>query len=213
MAKIIALENTKGGSGKSTVATNLARGLQLAGHRVLIIDRDPLRISRQWRELADNEDYPLVVGIDTPTIHKEIKTIAGSFDYIVIDGAAVVEEMALSAIKAADLVLVPVQPSAADIWGAKPLLKLIRARQEITEGHPIARFIVTRAKPRTRLARQIHELFEQGWAALQTRITENVLYTECLTGGSSVCDAKGKRAEGVRNEINNLIIEIKELLK
>ena len=214
MAFIIAVENTKGGVGKSTTVSNIARGLQIEGNRVLIVDRDPLRVIRSWREISENEDYPLVVGIDTPTIHIDIKKIVDQFNYINIDGAAIVEEMAYSSIKAADIVLIPVQPSGADIWGCKPLVRLIKARQEVTDGKPIARFLINREKKRTLLAREIQDALKTlEIEALETRLSDNVLYTECLTKGSSIFDAKGIRAKPLKEDMNKLIAEIKEILK
>lgn len=213
MAVIIAVENTKGGVGKSTTVSNIARGLQLDGGRVLIVDRDPLRVIRTWREISEYEHYPLVVGIDTPTIHTDLKKIVDQFDYIIIDGAAVVEEMAASSIRAADIVIIPVQPSGADIWGCKPLIRLIKSRQEVTDGKPIARFLINREKKRTLLAREIKDaLVNLEVGALNSRISDNVLYTEKLTAGSSIFDAKGTRAEQLKIEMTQLIAEIKELI-
>lgn len=212
MAIIIAVENTKGGAGKSTTVSNLARGLQLQNHKVIVIDRDPLRVIRTWREISDHEDYPLVVGIDTPTIHMDIKQLIADFDFIIIDGSAVYELMAASSVKAADMVIIPVQPSGADIWGCKPLISLIRGRQEVS-GKPIARFLINREKKRTRLAREILDGL-QGLevGAFNTRICDNVLYTDCLTKGTSVFDLNTKRAEPLKEEFHQLIKEIKELL-
>jgi chromosome partitioning protein len=211
MATIIAIENTKGGAGKSTTVSNLARGLQLQKSKVIIIDRDPLRVIRRWREISDHKDYPLVVGIDTPTIHTDIKQIINDFDYIIIDGSAVYEVMAASSVKAADIVIIPVQPSGADIWGCEPLISLIKGRQEAT-GKPIARFLINREKKRTRLAREILDgLKGLDVPALNARISDNVLYTDCLTKGTSVFDVRGKRADLLKEEVNQLIAEIKEL--
>lgn len=212
MAFIIAVENTKGGTGKSTTVSNLSRGLQLSGANVLIIDRDPQRSIRDWREVSEKDDYPLVVGIDTPTIHSEIKRITDQFDYIIIDGAAKVEDMAASSIRAADLILIPIQPSGAEVRGCKSLINLIHARQEVTDGKPIARFLINREKKRTVLAREIQSALDNvGMESLTARISDSVLYTECLGNGSSVFDEKGTQAEQLQAEIKQLIAEIREL--
>jgi chromosome partitioning protein len=79
---VIAVLNQKGGSGKTTIATHLARALQLGGADVLLVDSDPQGSTRDWA--AVREDQPLaVVGIDRPTIERDIKHIALK-DFVVI---------------------------------------------------------------------------------------------------------------------------------
>jgi len=82
---VIAVLNQKGGAGKTTIATHLARALQLDSKDVLLIDSDPQGSARDWA--AVREDNPLaVVGIDRPTIDRDLKAI-GRKDFVVIDGA------------------------------------------------------------------------------------------------------------------------------
>jgi len=84
--KVIAVLNQKGGSGKTTIATHLARALQLDGADVLLVDSDPQGSARDWA--AVKEDQPLtVVGIDRPTIDRDVKNVARKVDFVVIDGA------------------------------------------------------------------------------------------------------------------------------
>jgi len=138
--KVIAVLNQKGGSGKTTIATHLARALQLAGANVLLVDSDPQGSARDWA--AVREDQPLtVVGIDRPTIDRDLKQIARK-DFVVIDGAPQAADLAVSAIKAADFVLIPVQPSPYDIWATADLVDLVKQRIEVTDGRLQAAFVV-----------------------------------------------------------------------
>ena len=153
--KVIAVLNQKGGSGKTTIATHLARALQLAGADVLLVDSDPQGSARDWA--AVREDQPLaVVGIDRPTIDRDLKQIARK-DFVVIDGAPQAADLAVSAIKAADFVLIPVQPSPYDIWATADLVELVKQRIEVTDGRLQAAFVVSRAIKGTRVGGEITE--------------------------------------------------------
>jgi len=188
MVQVIALLNTKGGGGKSTLATNIARALQLGGASVLIADSDPQGTARDWRRINRNDDLLGVVGIDRPTLEKDIPSISHAFNYIIIDGAAKLQEMIASALKAADVVLIPVQPSAADIWGCSELVDLIKARQQVT-GKPKVAFIISRQIVGTRLAADIAEALQEfGIHIFDSRTSQRVVYTEALSQGSTVID-------------------------
>ena len=72
---VISVLNQKGGSGKTTIATHLSRAFQLAGHDVLLIDSDPQGSARDWAAVRDEQQVP-VVGIDRPTIERDIKAVS-----------------------------------------------------------------------------------------------------------------------------------------
>lgn len=212
-AKIIAIENTKGGTGKSTITTNLACHLMLEGFRVLIVDRDPLRISSKWRKVSTCDKHPIVVEIQTPTIHRDIKQVVNNFDYILIDGAAVVEAMAISAIRAADFVLIPIRPSVPETWGSEPVFDIVKARQELSGGKPLCRILINGNKRRTKLSQRIHKIIQPyGLSILNSRISESIIYPECFEKGLSVVDLKDAVSAPLRKEFKDLADEIKELL-
>jgi chromosome partitioning protein len=131
-----------------------------------------------------------------PTIHKDVPALEGSFDIVVIDGAPRLEAMATSAIKAADLVLIPVQPSAADIWAAEDIIDLIRARQDVTGGLPRAAFVVSRQVVGSNLADTVQAALEAfDVPVLQARTSQRVAYAEALGAGLSVIDVNATKAE------------------
>ena len=72
--KVIAVLNQKGGAGKTTVATHLARAFQLSGAEVLLVDSDPQGSARDWSAVRDNNPVT-VVGIDRPTIERDLKSL------------------------------------------------------------------------------------------------------------------------------------------
>ena len=212
MSFVLAVLNPKGGSGKSTLSTNIARGLQLRKRSVLLIDADAQGTARDWRETAgDTHDTPPVFGIDRPTLDKDIPKIGHAFDIIVIDGAAKTAPMTVSAVKAADLVLIPVQPSAADLWAASDLVDILKARREVTDGKPDVAFVVSRQIPGTRLASGIEEILTQyGLPILKARTSQRVAYVEALAKGLSVLDVPLPSAASL--EIIDLLDEIETLL-
>ena len=80
MSKVVAVLNQKGGSGKTTIATNLAHALMLKGERVLLVDSDPQGSARDWHEANDASLYP-VVGLDRETLPKDLAAIGESQNF------------------------------------------------------------------------------------------------------------------------------------
>ena len=205
--KVIAVLNQKGGSGKTTIATHLARALQIEGADVLLVDSDPQGSARDWA--AVREDQPLtVVGIDRPTIDRDVKKVARKVDFVVIDGAPQAADLAVSAIKAADFVLIPVQPSPYDIWATSDLVELVKQRIEVTDGRLRAAFVVSRAIKGTRIGVEITEaLAGYGLPILESRITQRVSYPGTAAAGIAVLEAEP--TGDAATEVFNLAREIK----
>jgi chromosome partitioning protein len=184
---VIAVLNQKGGAGKTTIATHLATALHLAGHRVTLIDTDPQGSSLDWG--AIREDHPLpVISLPKPTIERDIKALAPA-DFYIIDGAPQVSDLVVSAIKAADFVLIPVQPSPYDIWASADTVELVKTRIEIMDGRLQAAFVVSRAIVNTDLGRDvIGELEKFGLPILATRIHQRVIYPGSAITGQTVME-------------------------
>ena len=203
--RVIAVLNQKGGSGKTTIATHLARAFQIDGKNVLLVDSDPQGSARDWA--AVREDQPLsVVGIDRPTIERDLKSL-GPKDVVVIDGAPQAADLAVSAIKAAHFILIPVQPSPYDIWATADLVDLVKQRIEVMDGKLKAAFIVSRAIKGTRISSEVTEALNgYGLPILDARITQRVSYPGTAAGGSTVLDTEpdGDAAREVRAMLKNI---------
>lgn len=208
---VIAVLNQKGGAGKTTIATHLARGLQMAGKETLLVDSDPQGSARDWAAMREqntelSEHSLTVVGMDRPTIERDIKALTDA-DYIIIDGAPQLSNLAVSAVKAADVVLIPVQPSPYDIWATSELVDLVKARMEITEGRLKAAFIVSRAVANSNIGREISDVLNgYDLPILETRIHQRVDYPGSAASGSTVLEER-PRSEAAR-EILELIAEV-----
>jgi chromosome partitioning protein len=185
--RVIAVLNQKGGSGKTTIATHLARAFQIAGSSVVLIDSDPQGSARDWA--AAREEQPLsVIGIDRPTIERDLKSLAKT-DFVVIDGAPQASDLAVSAIKAAHFVLIPVQPSPYDIWAAADLVDLVKQRIEVTDGKLQAAFVVSRAIAGTKLGQEVADaLAGYGLPVLASRIMQRVIYPGSAATGQTAFD-------------------------
>jgi len=210
MSKVISILNSKGGTGKSTIATNLSRALQLDKEKVLLVDSDMQGTARDWRNINEDDSFLAVIGIDRPTLEKDIPKVSGDFDYVVIDGSAKLEEMSVSAIKASDIIIIPVQPSAPDIWGSSELINLIKTRLSI-DPNLKAYFLISRQITNTNLAKEISDVLKKlGLPVLKTKISQRIAYAEAISRGLSVVDIdlKGKASK----EIQNLSKEIRGLL-
>lgn len=208
--KVIAVLNQKGGSGKTTIATHLARALQKLDYSVLLVDSDPQGSARDW-SAVDEENPVTVIGIDRPTIDRDLKSVAKK-DFIVIDGAPQASDLALSAIKAADFVLIPVQPSPYDIWATSDLVDLVKQRIEVTDGKLQAAFVVSRAIKGTKIGTEISEaLLGYELPVFETRITQRVIYPTSATTGTTVLDIDP--SSDASKEVNSLALELVEKFK
>lgn len=183
----IAVLNQKGGSGKTTIATHLASALSRIGHDVILVDSDPQGSARDWAAAREDQPVP-VVGIDRPTLHRDLKNLVNQ-DYVVIDGAPQASDLAASAIKAADFILIPVQPSPYDVWATADLVDLVKQRIEITDGKLVAGFVVSRTIKGTKMGADVVDVLNgYDLPVLESRITQRVIYPTTAATGTTVFD-------------------------
>ena len=207
---IVGLLNQKGGVGKTTLAVNLAASFSRDGSRVLLIDADPQGSALDWAAAREGEPLFSVVGFPRPTVHKDIAQLGQGYDHIVIDGPPRVTDLARSAIMAADVVLIPVQPSPYDIWAADEVVKLIEEARVYKDALKAA-FVVNRKIANTAIGRDVGEaLAAYPVPALAASVTQRVLFAEAVARGQAVheVDAEGPAAaeiEVVRKELMEFI--------
>jgi chromosome partitioning protein len=126
----VAVVNLKGGSGKTTTAMHLAAAWHVAGERVMVIDADPQGSAVSWASDCAEVDQPLpwpVLGRASPTLHKEMGTLAHGWDVLLVGcpPAAADHKVVRSAIRAASCVLVPCRPTAPDVRRLAPTRALV----------------------------------------------------------------------------------------
>ncbi len=203
---VISFLQEKGGAGKTTMATNIACGIKARGLKVVLVDSDPQGSARDWNEENDGTLIP-VIGLDRETLATDIKAVQG-YDIVVIDGAPQLTKMAAAAVKASDVVLIPVQPSPYDVWASEPLVDLIKNRQQVMNGVPRAAFIISRAIKRSILSREVNEgLSEYKLPVFKSYTTQLVAYPSSASKGKTVLEMNGSEAA---KEINAIVDEIFE---
>lgn len=225
MAVTIAVANQKGGAGKTTTCMNLAGGLA-AAYRVLVVDADPQASAIEWRNTREESQLPFeVVALASPWIHKELpRVLANSaYELVLIDcppgGAGQryrADDITRSAMLAADVVLVPVQPTPMDYRASGALLPLLL---DVAAVKPDVRILilVTRRQPNNRLGREAREVAEQWFKAdglrvevLETELYNRTAYAEAPGSGKTVLDyAPGSKAA---EEIEQLTREVVQCL-
>jgi len=205
-ATVLCVTQQKGGAGKTTLCAHLAVALAAGRRDVTVLDIDPQQSMITWfrkREelFGDDDDSLDVEAVNDLRRSSQINSVARKRDIVLIDCPPHAGNEAKIAVRSADLVVVPVQPSPMDIWATRPTLNLA-AR----EGKPVL-MVFNRVPARANLTDEmLTEAKAYGVKVARTHVGNRVLFAgalnEGLTAGEMV--PSGRAA----SEINRLTREV-----
>ncbi len=214
-AKIIAVVNQKGGSGKSTVSMQLAGTLGLHQRSVLVVDADPQGTAIRWSAAAeDDKPFPAsVINLSHAggKLHHEVKKFIDKFDLIIIDCPPSVESIIpQSALLIADLALIPIIPALGDVWAAVGIKELIHRVSEVNQTLQ-SRYVINQLQPNTNISRQLTEVIKSTEIPVCTAMLGHRTAYKESQAGLTVHDF-GNRAEAAIAEVLALEQETLQLL-
>lgn len=211
MAIIIGIIQIKGGTGKSTLVTNLA-GMMAARKKVVLIDADmPQATSASWASIRQQENITTVTAADHTQLIAEIERFNENHDFIVIDAPPRIAEITKATIMLSQLCLVPLGASAAEIWATADLLEIINAAKAHKPEIDV-RIVWNRFRNSTKSAKELSEAGhkELKLKELKSKLGYRVAYSEALARGMTATEWPDREA---RKESKAFGKEIEHILR
>lgn len=185
--KTVLVASSKGGVGKTTIATHLAAQAALDGHRTVLIDADPQRSSTRWAERRSDLETA-VLPIDG-TRRNWQKLVPDDVQRTVIDAPAGATVDSLeSFLEYADTLLVPILPSTLDIDATVPFLNAIAKHPRVRRGQLRVGLVGNRLKPWTNASQQAVELLQQWPYPVVAQLRDSQAYVMLVGLGRSLFD-------------------------
>jgi chromosome partitioning protein len=207
MAVVITVAQQKGGTGKTTLAANLAAAFAQS-RRVALLDIDPQKSLGRWHGLrrARLEQAASLAFSDISgwRVAAELDRLRRDHDVVLIDSPPQLDTDARVAVRAADLVLVPIQPSVPDIWAAEGTLALARDERRS------AYLVFNRVPPTSRLRDTIEaDLAARRLPLLRSALGNRAGFAHAFAAGLGVTEAAPRSTAAA--ELRALLAELQEL--
>jgi chromosome partitioning protein len=176
---IIAIATTKGGAGKTTLARLILGRSALSGLKAAALDADFNHTLTDWVTTAARSPITVRHELDETKIVPLVSELHEAHDVVVIDTAGAASQATIFAIGCADLVLVPVAPSSADIVEAIKTVNLIKSAAQMMRKEIPTRVVLTAVQPGTNIAEHIEkEIAKAKLPLLDTRLHRLVAFQE-----------------------------------
>jgi len=205
-ARIIAVAQQKGGAGKTTLAAQLAV-TWAEKYRVALMDIDPQSSLTAWHHLRSENNKPLtpihLSDVSGWRVGTELDRLKNDYDIVLIDCTPHTETETKNAMRAASMVVIPVQPSLMDVWATEPTVKFA-----VEQGSE-ARLVLNRVPPRSRLVDKVREMLKDK----KLKMTKNALGNR-VAFAASMMDGMGvtesERSSQAATEIRKLAKELEK---
>ena len=191
---IIAVAQQKGGAGKTTFTAHLAAAWTKAGHKVALVDVDPQGSLTAWGALrASQGDRWPAIPVETASGWRA-DTVAGKlaarYDLVLVDTPPHGEIDTRSVVRAARLVVVPVQPTPLDVWATKPTLALAAAENRAVL------VVLNRVPPRATMTEAMRaQILAQGAGLAKAALGSRVAFASAFGEGATAIElSPGSRA-------------------
>ena len=178
----ISILSQKGGSGKTTLALNLAGAVEAAGQVPVVADIDQQGSCKYWYDRRGRAT-PLVISAQAVALDEVIRRSSeNGADYLIIDTAPQSESTALHACRVADLILIPCRPSFVDLKAVSVTVDLVRLSRRP------ALFVLSCVRPRDRTLPDGAEDFlrQYNLPVAEQRITQRAAFVHALIRGETV---------------------------
>lgn len=207
--QIVGVANSKGGTGKSTIAIHLACCALETGVNVSLVDTDAQGSVKDWANVRpDSMETPNVVCNNDPySIHVTIERLED--ELIVVDSPAGLSEMTGEVLGLSDLVLVPIMPSVLDLWGVGEFERVLE--EQAQEGLEVV-LVTSKYDHASTLSEELAEYLSEEYpeySHLEYGICDRVAYKRQMGQGQTVLEGNDARA---KNEVRRLYHDINDLL-
>ncbi len=199
---IISVTQQKGGSGKTTLAIHLAVALMQKGEKVTLIDIDPQQSSTRWHELREEKFGSGFTGLNFIQsagwkMNNEILSAGRNSSYIIIDTPPHTQSDAKAALRVADLVLIPTQPSPADLWALQPVVDMCAAEKKQYK------IVMNRVNPNSKLTEDALKKLSN---VTKSKIGNRVMFASALADGKTVLELQpqGPAAKEIKELVNEI---------
>lgn len=184
--------NPKGGSGKTTLSTNLAGFFARCGKKVTLGDMDRQQSVLQWLSIR-SADLPPIHAWDA---REDDLAKPPNCDFLILDAPAGIHGKELTnALKHSDKVLIPVQPSLFDMWATSDFMEALKEHKALRHHHVDIGVIGMRIDPRTRAAATLQHYFEKYELPVITNLRDTQVYIQAAAMGETLFDLPRSQSE------------------
>jgi chromosome partitioning protein len=192
--KVLTMAQQKGGAGKTTLVAQLAVALAAGGRKVALVDIDPQGSLSRWAQIREAAGIKPALNLTSVTgwrAQAAVEKLKTAYDLVIVDSAPHAEIEAKIAVRVADLIVVPIQPSPLDLWATEPTLALAKSEKRKVL------IVINRAQTRMKLSETLTDrIADLGADVAEATIGNRTAFAASMMDGRGVVETapKGKAA-------------------